>query len=553
MMDDEMATDGDNRTEWQFDALDLGAIERWLARHADATPPLELQARPSELQRDLYLDTDDWRFYRAGYALRLRRTGRRRQAEATLKSLDPGRPDAPRLRGRRELSETVELADPGVLALAPGPVGTRVRSVTGRKPLLQLFEVRTRRRTYTLTVDGVAPAELALDETTIGSAAGGSPARLRRVELEIPASARTSLAPVVERLRLDCALQPATLSKYDAGLLAADLQPRSAERFGATEVRSEMAIGEVALAVLRRHFSLLLAREPGTRLGDDSEELHQMRVASRRLRAAHALFADVLPPALAEARTELGWIGGMLGAVRDLDVQLEQHDAWLGELDETDREALAPLGRLLDEQRTTARAAMLEMLDSRRYQAFVARYGRLLRARRPRRAGPAAQPARALAPELIEDRFRRMRALGRRIRPGSPPTDYHRLRIRCKRLRYTLEFLADLYPGETGPLLRRLVALQDLLGLHQDGDVAIARLRALASDPAEALGAPTAFAMGEVAARYRREMADLRLEFPSAYAAITGKRWRSFRDEIERRRPVPPQRGEPAAETPSDS
>ena len=276
-----------------------------------------------------------------------------------------------------------------------------------------------------------------------------------------------------------------------------------------------------------------------------------MRVASRRLRAAHALFADVLPPALAEARAELGWIGVTLGAVRDLDVQLDQHEAWLGELEEADRDALAPLGRLLNEQRAGARAAMLEMLNSRRYEAFVGRYGRLLRARRPRSTGPAAQPARAVAPDLIEARFRRVRALGRRIRPGSPPTDYHRLRIRCKRLRYALEFLTDLYPGQTGPLLRRLVVLQDLLGLHQDGDVAIARLRSLASDPAAALSAPTAFAMGEVAARYRRQMADLRDEFPSAYAAVTGKRWRSFREEIELRRPAPPQHGEPLVETPT--
>ena len=59
-----------------------------------------------------------------------------------------------------------------------------------------------------------------------------------------------------------------------------------------------------------------------------------------------------------------------------------------------------------------------------------------------------------------------------RIGPTSPATDYHRLRIRCKRLRYALEFLSDLYPGATRPLMRRLVTVQDVLGVHQDADVA---------------------------------------------------------------------------------
>ncbi len=100
---------------------------------------------------------------------------------------------------------------------------------------------------------------------------------------------------------------------------------------------------------------------------------------------------------------------------------------------------------------------MLEMLDSRRYEAFVSRFGRTLRARHLARSGPASRPARALAPDLIESRFRSVRKAGARIGPASPATDYHRLRIRCKRLRYALEFLADLYPGETRPLIRRLV------------------------------------------------------------------------------------------------
>ena len=87
------------------------------------------------------------------------------------------------------------------------------------------------------------------------------------------------------------------------GLLSAGLQPPPAESFGPTEIAPDAAIGEVALAIVRRQFAVLLAKEAGARLGDDLEELHEMRVACRRLRASLSLFADVLPAGVLGLRT----------------------------------------------------------------------------------------------------------------------------------------------------------------------------------------------------------------------------------------------------------
>jgi CHAD domain-containing protein len=194
---------------------------------------------------------------------------------------------------------------------------------------------------------------------------------------------------------------------------------------------------------------------------------------------------------------------------------------------------------------------MLEMLDSRRYEAFVSRFGRTLRARHLARSGPAAQPALALAPDLIETRFRSVRKAGNRIDPDSPASDYHRLRIRCKRLRYALEFLADLYPGKTQALVRRLVAVQDILGLHQDADVAIDRLRQLALSSADDLDSRTIFAMGEIAERYRQAAIQLRARFPAAYARLSSKRWKVFHTVLEDERPVPTMTTHPGELPPS--
>ena len=538
--------------EWQFDALDLRPVLRWLDRPDAWTGAhgVSVVANGNGVtQVDRYLETDDWRFHRAGYSLRVRRVGRRREAEATLKGLDEASADAPGLRSRRELSEQLGAADVPTLLRASGPVGTRVRAVAGTKPLLPLFEVRTRRRTFLLEAEGLPPGEIALDETAIHQPGGEAPTRLRRVEIEVPEAALQRLEPFVCELRDACALQAAGLSKFEAGILSTDLRPSPPERFGASAIDPEMTSGAVALAVLRRHFSAMLAKEPGTRLGDDIEELHDMRVATRRLRAALSLFAEVLPETALRGRDDLGWIGQMLGAVRDLDVQIEQLDTWLDALGEADRDALTMLRSLLHEQRESARAAMLEMLDSRRYEGFVGRYGRTLRARHLARSGPASRPARALAPDLIESRFRSVRKGGARIGADSPARDYHRLRIRCKRLRYALEFLADLYPGATRPLVRRLVTVQDVLGLHQDADVAIERLRHLAVTRSDDLDPGTIFAMGEVAERYRQSMIEQRAQFPAAFARLSGKQWKALHRLLERERPTPPT---PTSRTPLD-
>ena len=154
-------------------------------------------------------------------------------------------------------------------------------------------------------------------------------------------------------------------------------------------------------------------------------------------------------------------------------------DAWLTEVSEADRRALTALRSLVAAEREAARTTMLADLDSQRYELFVGRFGRMLRSARGRRTGPPL-PARAVAPDLIEERFNAFRKAAEKIGDASPAADYHRVRIRGKRFRYALEFLADLYPAGTRLLTRRMIELQDILGLHQDAEVAIDRLRGLA-------------------------------------------------------------------------
>src|SRR5262249_61649055 len=134
-------------------------------------------------------------------------------------------------------------------------------------------------------------------------------------------------------------------------------------------------------------------------------------------------------------------------------------------------------------------------------------------------AGPAPASRRGppVAPDLTDARWASVRKAAKLLGRSATAEDYHRLRIRCKRFRYALEFLSDVYAGRARPVLKQLVTLQDILGLHQDAVVAIERLRALTVNRGAELAPETIFAMGEIAERYRQTVVDLRSHVPPAY------------------------------------
>jgi inorganic triphosphatase YgiF len=211
-------------TEWQFDADDLSPVEDWLREHPSASG-FAILPEASRGLTDTYYDTEDWRFYRAGYALRVRRAGE--SVEATMKSLSPAEDG---VRRRREISEPLSSAGPKTLKRARGPVGERLRALVGARDLRPLFEVRTRRRVFELRPDGpsadssASVGEVTLDESEFFGH-GEGPTRLRRVEVEVGAEPRDGVSRFVDELRGSPGLRPAEASKFELGLSAAGLNP----------------------------------------------------------------------------------------------------------------------------------------------------------------------------------------------------------------------------------------------------------------------------------------------------------------------------------------
>ncbi len=570
----------DLEVEWQFDAYDLRPVERWLASlparalslHSGCTetaaeasgpettepeaPALTVLARPPRRIVDRYLDTSDWRLAKAGFVLRARRQGR--HDEVTMKDLAEGGPSGL----RRRLEVTEPLPEAGLEALGnDGPVGRRLRAILGRRTLVELLEIRTRRRPFSLRVGDAEVAEVALDDTTILPARGTAerPVRLRRVEVEAEAARVEALRRLVDDLVAQSGLRPAAGSKFEAGLLGLGIPKPEPPDFGPLDVAPTASLEELALAIVRRQLLALVRHEPGTRLGEDPEELHDMRVATRRLRAALSLFADALAPEAAAARAELGWLGRTLGAVRDLDVQLGHHGAEVVALAdllgaERAQGALEPLAALLLAERDRAREQLLETLDSSRYEALVASLIDLVRPRRAESAGP---PATTSLAELVARRHQSAAKAARRARRSGQPGDFHRLRIRCKRLRYCLECTIPVYGEAATRFARRLARLQDVLGELQDGEAKLARLVKLADEHGSTLPPGTLFAMGALAGRQRAATTSLLKRAKRTLAALEKRRWHALVRVMEGRRlealstPVlaPPEA--PAAEDPT--
>ncbi len=529
--------------EWQFDALDLRPVERWLAAlptlgsaAGDLGTVTALARTPRRLV-DSYIDTDDWHIARAGFVVRTRRRGR--HDEVTLKDTRPAGGD-----GLRQRLEVTEILSPsGLSALEPdGPVGRRMRAIVGARRVHEVLQVRTRRRPFALRVGGVDVAEVALDDTVIVVGNGQRPMQLRRVEVEVLPEWLEPLAPLVEQLRTSCGLRPALLSKFEAGLLALGQEIPGSPDLGPTAIDADSTMGELAFAVLRRQLAILRDKEPGTRLGEDPEELHDMRVATRRLRAALALFSGVLPVRAQVFREELGWLGRLLGEVRDLDVQLEglsetaeAPTGWSPGAGPEQRNPLEELSTLLHRERDAARAAMLSGLDSVRWERLGRGLATMVQQGPARRLVATRTPAVIGMPDLIVERHTSVAKAAKRAKRTGVVGDFHRLRIRCKRLRYALEFSADVYAGRTSRYVRQLTALQDELGLMQDAEVASLRLADLATGAAD-LPPATVFVMGGIAERHRREVDRLLHRLPSSLKRVRGREWRDLLDLMERRR-----------------
>jgi CHAD domain-containing protein len=294
-------------------------------------------------------------------------------------------------------------------------------------------------------------------------------------------------------------------------------------------VTGEDLHSEAGRKVLRFHLARMLAREPGTRDGTDPEELHGMRVATRRMRAAWRVFGDAYEPARTRIfRRRLRELAALLGGVRDLDVLIEATEAYGQAIGSPD---LAGLGPLLDawrSDRDLARVQLIVELDSKGHRRFVDDYVDFVSS--PNRD---VLPVDTTLPHRVRDTassriwtaYEHVRAYEAVLRWADVPT-LHQLRIAAKRLRYTLEFVREPLGEDAAPLIGRVVALQDHLGFMNDAEVAATMARTFLVEHGNELTEPQAQAIGRYLVSREREVARLKRTVGTAWRGVAGLTFR---------------------------
>ncbi|MGE0649882.1 MAG: CHAD domain-containing protein [Alphaproteobacteria bacterium] len=416
----------------------------------------------TERLKTIYFDSPDRRLWQRGAALRMRRSHRR-----WLQSLKDGGEEVAGLHSRREIEHVVPAPSPSP-ELLPADLLASLRG--GEAALAPVFATEVRRTTLTLSLGDGRIIELALDRGAIRTGEAREP--ICEAELEVKAGPPISAYLFALELHRSVPFALEHRSKAERGYALVDRrrpEVRTAQPIALEpDMPARLALAAAAAEGLRH----LGANEAVAREGEDIEGVHQMRVGLRRLKVVLSLAAKMHPePALDAMRTELGWLGDVLGKARDLDVFIDETLGPLGRRAGDD----ADIARLRKRAEKARRAAYVELrtaLDSPRYTDLQLRLGAWIAAlASPTNAGDDT-PLGEVAVTLIAKRHKRLKKFGKR-HGWQTKANLHALRLHAKKLRYTAGFFAPLYPHRKAKrFLKELAALQEMLGLAHDGEVA---------------------------------------------------------------------------------
>ena len=503
-------------------------------RRIEASRVLEEHAAGPAVTRRLhstYFDTAEFGLGRRRGSLRVRRIGRRRIQ--TLKTASDGR-HAVSVRGEWEneiVGDEPDLAAFGRRAL-------EAAGLSASAVLLPVFATVVRRRflavQWPLPDGATADIEVAFDRGRIE--AGGRREAICEMELELRHGPAAALLDLAAALRALVPLRIFQFEKSARGYRLATGRPTGVVKAASPRVAGADVEG-MLVAVLRHCLAQAVGNEAVAAAEGSAESIHQLRVSLRRLRSALSLFRDVVPPAACERWSgEARGLLAALGPCRDLDV-------FAGELlppvvEAVASPALTLLAELAAERRTRALAGLTATLRQQETADFLLGLG-VWTERRGWRDDAAAgvaqvlkEPAAAFAVRVLDRRRRKLRKVGKGF-AGLDADHRHRVRINAKKLRYGLDFFADLLPrGRVRGDLAALALLQDRMGRANDIAVARRLVEGLVEGPAgtEAQRLAAAEGGGQVVGWYARAALDLEPRVLAAWHSAKARTRRPYGD-----------------------
>jgi CHAD domain-containing protein len=286
--------------------------------------------------------------------------------------------------------------------------------------------------------------------------------------------------------------------------------------------------GQVVLAYLREQAAALDRLAPGVRR-DEPDAVHQMRVATRRLRSTLRTFRRVIGPA-GHLDDELRWLAGVLGDARDAEVLAGHLNAAVTTVPK--EELIGPVQARIKIHfapvAAQAREAVLEALDSERYGSLRDRVGKLIagRPRQPR----AGRPAGDVLPREVRRAYRATARRMKRARQAPPgparDTALHQARKAAKRARYAGELAQPVIGRKAGRFTRQVKQVQTLLGDHHDAIIAREQERVLGIEAH--LSGENAFSYGLLYERESEAADKLRARAFKAWTKASRPRYRRW-------------------------
>ncbi len=277
---------------------------------------------------------------------------------------------------------------------------------------------------------------------------------------------------LVEQLRPLLSEQLASLSlhaKVKQSGFAPEITPKITE-FGITpEETVEESVRQMSLAML----NVARANEQGVMEDIDTEFLHQYRVSLRKTRSLVNLMKKAFPPELhLQLKTLLAQLAGKTNELRDMDVFLLSRDYYQQMLPENFNNGFDQLYGFIARDREKARKQVNVSFNDAAHDKAFDEVMALLAASPIFCNGFASQPVKQAAQKKILKRYRKIGLLGEQVNDETPDHEVHELRIECKKLRYMMEFFAELFPKKRiRELVRNLKKLQTILGDFNDYSV----------------------------------------------------------------------------------
>jgi CHAD domain-containing protein len=476
------------------------------------------EAREQQL-RAVYWDTSDLRLAREGVTLRHRfGEGPGKDGWHLKLPIREGRvPDA-------SIGARDELHASGISDTIPDDLRDLITAWTRTSVLGPVATLVTQRTAYLLRDANGRPLVELTDDLVSVLSSGHVAGRFRELEVEDCGGGVGAIEAVANVLRAAGAVGGAFLPKVVRALgpqATADPDPPMPAPVGLDEP-ARCGVRDL----LRRNVRALIAHDVAVRR-NTPDAVHQMRVAARRLRSGLKTFGPLLDPEWATAlRVELKWLADSLAGARDSEVLLERLTRDLDALPES--LVFGPVeARIKEVVGADLDAGGDRAIETLRSERYVVLLERLVDAAWEPMTSPAAdQSVRSTLPPLVRTAWKRLARDARRLDdPGAVDTDWHRVRIDAKQLRYSCEALEPTFGKPARELARRAEQVQEVLGEHQDATIAAAVLFSMSTSRG---AGNTAFTLGVLHTHQVAAAASARAEFRRVWAKTSRPKLRRW-------------------------